>query len=314
MPKIPRSKDGRPYIVPPGGDKAVLYTRTSKFASTLDDGYGLDLWHQHLIAKGIADNTWTLSKIRQTYTEAEARGYDWNKMNGVCAQIRRLAGADEKAEYGDLVHELCERLDKGEPLGDYPAVVDADLMAYEYRTENLRHTHHEGFVVNDKWGIAGSFDKRTYIDNEVTPDGEPFNDFAIGDVKTGRIDGQDVKFSIQFTGYADSEFYECTHDVEGEPSKEQCNDNAGAHKRTPLEVNSKWAVLIHVPAQTGTCELYWVDLEKGRALGELAQQVRKDRRVRTFTPFVLWDDGVSTTATPSISGEGVVTTEEEEVA
>lgn len=290
MPSIPRYKDGRPWIVPPGGDKPVRYTRTSKFANTMDDGYGLDLHHQHMVAIGLEKNGWVFKKVREAYTQEEERGYDWNKMNAACAKAMDLAGANVKSEWGTYMHSLTERADSGEvvrEVGDHRAL--ADLMAYEYTTERLKHSDIERFCVDDEFGVAGTPDRRSWIENAVLPTGEILSDWVIADLKTGRLDGSDVKFAVQLARYSRSKWYRCTHNVEGDPSKGQCAENLEAHEREPIEVNQDWGLIIDLPRHEGRCELRWIDLQKGHRLSELCRTVREERRTKTFGELFFLD-------------------------
>lgn len=285
-PSVPRARDGRPYVVPPGGGRPVLYQRASRHASTLDDGYGLDLWHQHLIARALADAPGMLSRVRETYRPGTERGYDWNALNGVCGALRHMAGGDDRADYGTLVHGLTERLDTGRPLDGLTEETVPDLLAYEYRTERMQHLQVERFMVCDQLRVAGTPDRVTYVE-EILPTGEMFAGNVIADVKTGRVAGQDVKFAIQLATYANSDLYACTHPVIGSPSKAQCEANADAHTRESAGVNRKWGIIISLPAGQGRCDLYWVDLEIGWTLAQSAQMIRESRKTKTLTPFFL---------------------------
>jgi hypothetical protein len=52
-------------------------------------------------------------------------------------------------------------------------------------------------------------------------------------------------------------------------------------------VNQDWGIIVHLPAGTGECDLYWVDLNIGWALAQLALQIRKARSTRgAMKPFV----------------------------
>jgi hypothetical protein len=283
---IPRFRDGRPWIVPPGGGKPKRYTRTSKFAHTLDDAYGLALWEQHMVAIGIEKNPWLNKKVREQYcavTPDNERGYDWEGMNGVVSLAREKAGANAKAEWGTYMHGLTEASDNGGPIdAEFLAPdAEADLNAYDNATESFKHSHIESFCVNDEFEIAGTPDRRTWVEGAVLPTGEIFSGWAISDVKTGSLN--EVGFAMQLRAYAESQWYECTH--QGEPSKEQCALYESLHTRMPTEVDLDWGILIEVPRYQGVCRLHWIDLQAGRELLELAKKVREMRRVRTISPL-----------------------------
>jgi hypothetical protein len=57
--------------------------------------------------------------------------------------------------------------------------------------------------------------------------------------------------------------------------------------RTPLpDVNQNWGLIIHLPAGTGVCEVYWIDLAtgwKGVQVAKIVRELRKNKKV--MVPF-----------------------------
>jgi hypothetical protein len=63
-------------------------------------------------------------------------------------------------------------------------------------------------------------------------------------------------------------------------------EEAQAYSDLP-PVNQDWGIIVHLPAGTGTCELYWANLNIGWRLAQLALTIRQERSVKNaLVPFV----------------------------
>ena len=116
----------------------------------------------------------------------------------------------------------------------------------------------------------------------------------IADVKTGRIDYGTAKIAMQLAVYAHSVGY-----------------NVETTERFDLPpVDLEWALVIHLPAGEGRCELVWVDIGTGWEGVRLAGHVRDWRRrdkFKTLTrPFT--SSTSTTTKAPPVSREVVAET------
>lgn len=118
-------------------------------------------------------------------------------------------------------------------------------------TKHLKPVDGEGFVVNDTYRVAGSFDRIWEL-----PDGRR----VIGDLKTGSL--RMLEHAIQLHCYASAERY----DVK-------------TGQRSPLDVDQDLGIVVWVPRdrQMGDARLVGVDLSAGRELALLAQSVRASR-------------------------------------
>src|SRR5690606_4914595 len=92
-------------------------------------------------------------------------------------------------------------------------------------------------------------------------------DFHVSGVQTCAL--PILKIAMQLAVYARSVLY-----------------GPATRERTPLEVDQDRAIVIHLPAGQGRCELHWVDIAAGWEAVQVAAQVRQWRRRRDlFTPL-----------------------------
>lgn len=253
-PEVPRDRYGRPMIVPPEGGKPIPYTRCSTFAQTLSDAGGLVKYVARLTALGMARSV----DLCQMAAPLE---YGMPELDEIIETAQDRAGGSAKANRGTALHTATNPAVNRALV---PAEVEADAEAYRtaIREAGLAIVATERFVVNDDLKVAGTFDNLL---------GSPLVDWtAISDKKTGKLHPLDV--AIQLATYAGGFFYEL--DGDGDPV------------RSPLpNVSQEFGVLAHVPAGEARCDLYRVDLERGRAYARLALQIRAARRDEPISPW-----------------------------
>lgn len=252
---LPRDRWGRPLVMPVDGKKPVAYTRCTTFVNVLEDTYNLSLWQQRMVALGLADRPDLMLSVA-------AHRDDKKKLNELVDQAREAAAATAAATTGTALHTLTERVDRDEPLGVLPVAYKADLEAYRDKTQPLNVEAIEQFRVEDTLKIGGTCDRIV----------EYRGDRYIADVKTGSIEWGMGKIAMQLAVYAHSTPY--SHET-----KTRTPD--------PWPVNLDKAIVIHLPAGKGTCELVLVDIQAGwEAVTELAVHVRAWRaRKNLATPF-----------------------------
>jgi len=241
--EIDRDRYGRPLIIPPTGGKAIAYTRATTIANSLDDASALTAWKMRMAAIGLT----TRPDILLSITAAQD---DKMAVNSLIEDAMEVAGANKAANIGTAIHSFAERLDLGQDLGIVPPQWAPDIKAYEHATKILNNKFIEQFCVLDKFKIAGTPDR------VVEYKGELF----IADIKTGRIDHPN-NISIQLAIYANGLPY----------------DAATATRSTWGEVNKEKAIIIHLPAGTGTCKLMWIDIKEGFKGLQFAMKTRKWR-------------------------------------
>lgn len=249
---VPRDRWQRPLIKQPSG-KAKAYTRCTTFVGCLEDTFNLAKWQQRMVALGLAARDDLLLSV-------SAHSDDKTELDRICEAAREAAAASSAATTGTALHRICERLDRGEKV-EVPTAAKADVVAYQAATKGIGWTHIENITVHDELQVAGTPDRIG-----IPPGG---GTARVYDLKTGSIDYGMGKIAMQLAMYARSQAY----DVD-------------TGTRTPLDVDLERAVVIHLPAGSGTCELVEVDIAAGWEGVLLAAQVRAWRaRKNLFRPL-----------------------------
>lgn len=265
---IPRDRYGRPLVTPPNGGKQVAYTRCTTFVDCLEDKFNLQRWQQRMVAVGIADRPDLLLSV-------SAHRSNKQELNGITQQALEAAQAGAAATTGTALHALTETIDRGEGLPTIPDTYHADLDAYRRETSPLHPLLLEQFAVHDELKIGGTADRI------VQYQGRGY----IADVKTGSsIDFGALKIAMQLAVYARSTPYDY---------------NTGKRSPYPVEVDTSWGIVIHLPAGSGTCQLRWVDLAAGWQAVQIAAQVREWRKHKGWYQDFTTEPGESTTFDPT---------------
>lgn len=244
---IRRARDGRPYIKDPVTGKEILHSRISTFAKALADGAGLCAWKGRMAYLGLSQAPGLLGQ-----EEREA-------IDQKIAIAMDIAGANDAAKLGTGLHGLTEIMDNTDkPLDpahwDLPPQVWTMLDQYVEVTKDLKMVAAEGFVVVDRFKVAGSYDRVAQL-----PDGRR----VILDLKTGALRLQE--HAIQLAMYANGLHYDPV---------------TGQRFQGPLwGLDKTLGLIAHVPAdpKNGEPSLVGVDLTAGLEMALLAEQVRKAR-------------------------------------
>lgn len=239
---------GRYMIVPAKGGKAVAHTRATTVAETLDDRYNLELWKMRQVALGLSVRPDLLAQV------AAHTADDKKVINGVCKDAMDAAASQSGANMGTALHRIIERHNRGE-LDDCPDMFRERLDAYIEATEPLtiRRDLVERVAVLGTQKIAGMFDLGAEVDGTL----------YVADLKTGSgIDFGARGFAVQLAIYAMAEtLYDYATDT---------------HVPAPGFDRDR-AVIIHLPAAGGPCELHWLDIHAGSEALEHAMWTRKWR-------------------------------------
>lgn len=137
-----------------------------KFVET--DRYNLDLWFRRQVAEGLAirdDLVLALKAMGRPdpligWTQEQKR-----KIDSIVKDAMQAAKQSDGARQGTAVHDLTERLDRGEDVEavvrGLPATAAQSLRAYDFlRRENgWRSVEIERTVVCDELEVAGTFDR-----------------------------------------------------------------------------------------------------------------------------------------------------------
>lgn len=238
MIEVPRDRFGRPLVIPPGGGKPVSYRRCTTFIDVLADHYQLGAWKQRQVVLG-------LTKRPDLVLKASVSKGSKDILDKVCESAMEAAGSSAKATIGTALHQLTEQIDRGEKP-DIPESAQADIAAYRSITSMWTMREIEVFVVNDALKVAGTFDRVLALGELAW----------IADLKTGGIEWDASKIAMQLAVYANSERY-----------------NPETGERTPLGVDRKRGIVIHLPAGEGACFFKWANLEAGWEGVQLASEV-----------------------------------------
>jgi hypothetical protein len=257
-PQKPIDRDGfqRPLVFPPGGKKPVAYTRCTTFIDCLEDKFRLQQWEKRMVAIG-------LNERPDLRIAVAAHKDDKNKLDEICKAAKEAAKASAAATTGTALHALCEQIDRGLEIGTVPTEYIADLAAYQTATADMTPTHIEQFCVNDELKVGGTPDRVLKYEGKL----------YIADIKTGGVDYGIGKMAMQFAIYARSQAY-----------------NPDTYRRSSLgDIDQQQAILIHLPAGEGRCDLEWIDIYSGWAGVQLALNVRDwrkhDRKANYATPI-----------------------------
>lgn len=256
-----RDRFGRPKVTPPGGGEPVPYTRCTTYVSALEDTWNLSKWQQRMVAAGIAQRAdLQLRAASLGLQPQDGERAKWRKqMDEVTEAAAEAAQAHAAATIGTSVHALTERLDRGLDVGVVPEQYKPHLNAYQTATADFTALHIEQFTVHDDLQIGGTPDRILRIP------GHDKN--VIGDIKTGTVKYGVGKMAMQLAVYAHSLLYDI---------------NTG--QRTSLDnIDQDWGLIVALSAETGQCDLLWINIAAGWEAVQIATQVRAWRKRKDLT-------------------------------
>lgn len=248
---VRRDRFGRPLILLPDGTKERAYTRATTFAGSVDDLQNIMAWKVNSAMAGLALKPDLALAVLPYANDVKAHK---KNLKPIAEAALEAAGAGRAARIGTAIHALTEKADRGEPLGPVPPTYLQDIAAYIVATQELNVLAIEQFVVVDEMQVGGTADRI------VEYKGSNY----IADVKTGSLDFAAGKIAMQLALYSRGTRYDFA-----------------ARERNPLpEVDQDRAIVIHLPAGTGECKLYWIDIAAGWEAVQLAKNVREWRKRR----------------------------------
>lgn len=260
-----RDRYGR-YIIPdPETGLDREWTRATTIAGVLPDRFGLERWGERMVAYGLAQRD-DLIVLAQSVQDPKA---EKRTLDRIARDAKAQAQAGAKANIGSALHKFTELLDQGK-APRIPAAYRADIEAYQaaQRSLGVDVLATEQIVLNPAIGVAGTFDRTVRLPGFDLP--------VIWDIKTGgTVHFSHLEHAVQLGIYANAPY---RFDVE-----------TGAVE--PRELGErKVALIVHLPAGEGRCEVHELDIEKGWHLAQVAAEVfaaRKDRSLsRPFEPRV----------------------------
>jgi len=247
--EAPKDRWGRYLVTTPEG-KQKGYTRVTTIAKSCDEEGALKQWANRMVVTGLVNRSDLLAQASTKLTDKSA-------LNKICEEAITAGGGSSRANLGTALHALTEEIDLGHKPPILPGL-QADLDAYVSTLEkhgvHIMPNYIESVVINDDKEYAGTLDRIVEVDGRM----------YIADLKTGT----DLTYAwrsiaVQLAAYADAQ-----HVYDYKTST-----------RTSLPMIEKdRAIVFHLPAGEGRCDLYWVDLEIGRKGLELSLQVRAWRK------------------------------------
>jgi hypothetical protein len=266
--EIPRDRYGRPLIVQPDGSKPQAYTRCTTLVGAYEDTFNLEQWKMRQAAIG-------LSMRPDLQTAVHAFKDDKKELNRICQDALDAAGSSSAATRGTAIHALTEQLDRGQlDTSVLPPETSLDLNAYYAATADLEPVHIEQMMVYDDWKVAGTPDR------VVEYQGKRY----IADLKTGSVDFGAGKIAAQLAVYAHSHIYNQTAE------------------RAPHGADLDKALVIHLPAGTGTCEVKWIDIRAGWEIAKTCLDVREKRKLSAAQLFTRFPTKTDVTLSQAIAG------------
>jgi hypothetical protein len=257
----------------PKAGKQVFYSRPSSWGDVTEDRTKISEWRQRMAVEGFARS----KRLRLEWSALP--GVDWDDSVRKAAARRLIdeavlmAGAD-KDRQGTAVHAITERHDLGLEVHP-PEEYEGDLSAWIDATQFFRivNDHEvpgiECFVVADEVQCAGTFDRLIeYLPCEVCG----LRKFVL-DLKTGKIEWGKSSIAVQLAIYANSVYYiPLPGDIY--PGLRVAMPDVCKHK----------AIVVHLPAGTGTATTHWIDIHRGwEAAKGIARDVREFRKERNWT-------------------------------
>lgn len=253
---VPRDQWGRPVIHRADGTWRG-YSRISAIAKELDDGKGLAFWQAVMTAIGVTISPEIFCRVAELVDLSDNPYEDHKTALGKLAEkAQEVAGSTIKRELGITLHEWTAIYDKTQDIDLIPAEHQADIQAYAdtLARHGVKVLDNEVFVVVDEIEIAGTLDKLILM-----PDGRTLT----GDLKTGaREPRYPMAVGMQVSGYSRGDRYDLL-----------------THERSPLGVDQEDGVLMHLPSESGTCELYPLNLRAGWQNLMLAKDLKRARQI-----------------------------------
>jgi len=245
-----RDRWGRYLIPDPDTGKTRGWTRATTVAKTLDDASNLTAWAKRMAALGVAMRPSLAAGI-------VAAKDDKRRLNELVEQAMEAAGGNEARELGTALHRILELVDTGHmAVDDVPDPWRADVVAYRQALADLGLTVVpelcEAVMLNRPLEVAGTCDR-------ILRDAD--GQLVVADIKTGGYVGW-LSFATQFAIYATS-----TH----------LWDPATSTLTAAPEIRQDHALLLHIPAGSGTCAIEALSVPAGMEAALMALEVRRLR-------------------------------------
>jgi hypothetical protein len=228
----------------------VAHQRVTTLAGMLEARQAFERWKVRQVGRGLAMSPGLLAKI------AACPEDDKTTIDAICEDALKAAKGSESADIGSALHQMTARLDVGEDFTP-PPPWNTDVKAYRdlLKVADIKiiPRYVERTVVLSDWKVAGTFDRVVMVKDKL----------YVLDLKTGRdLSYGWLSIAIQLACYAHAGHM---WDWEKNTAREM-----------PV-VSQERALVVHLPAGTGTAALHVVDIEAGWEAALAALQVREWR-------------------------------------
>lgn len=245
--KLNYKDKGHEYWLTQGSRKQRCKSVTG-LAKIPDDTYHLDLWKLRSVAIGLAKSPTLLESVAAHHT-------DKRKLNDLCEEALKVAGAGDAAERGTMTHRVAERVDRGEEAIETAtsrkiaanwdnALKEAKLTVVPELTERC--------VVYPDQLVCGKFDRIL---------GRADGSLVMADIKSGQ---NAVAFphgiSIQLALYAYAPLLAAAWDgLDGEVTD---------FDPLPDELDKKVGLIIHMPSPDEPARIHEINIVAGQRMVE----------------------------------------------
>lgn len=279
-----RDRWGRYVLVhPTKPDKRVTLTRATTLNKAADDMFNLMDWKSGNVAVGLARRPDLLARAAGMTSGDKA-------LKDIVKAAEEAGGGSVKANLGTAMHTFTEMVDWGRSPAEIPGEYRDDVIAYleALRSERLEVVRAgiERITMTAEWdGVAGKLDRIYRL-----ADGR----YVIGDVKSGKVDYNPQNIYAQLAVYARGVNEVGVYDVANE-----------RWERLPFEIDEDTALIMHMPASRGVCNVFEADLAVGRAHLEVCAAIRRHRKIKhRLKPYTAprrseseWVDEITATRT-----------------
>jgi hypothetical protein len=269
---------GRDYdhysIIPQDGGDPIRHVRATTVAGALEDPPSewnpLVKWYMRMCVRGLVarPDLWALAQVVGPDT-------DWKEkraLNDICADARKASASEGRANLGTALHKLTERLEMGATT-TVPPMFEADVLAYRTTLAALGIQVDPRYIERVCAGDAAGEPIAGTVDRIVTWRKRRY----IGDLKTGKsLDFAWLKIAVQLAIYANAAALYRKAETAGD----------WLYDEPMPDVDRLHGIVFHLPAGSGECTPYLVDLTVGWEAARLAVAVRSLRGRKEFAKVI----------------------------
>jgi hypothetical protein len=238
----PRDSRGQLLIIPPEADKPIVYQGVTRFVAALSDIYPWSMRQRRQVVSGLA------ARPELIFEASAADPSNRAELDKICERAIEAASPKTSAARSAALRKLISRIDLQKDFGPVPAAHRADLEAYSRRTSLFQFLAVQQLRVEDELRVAGAVDRVIRWE-----DGH-----YIATVHTGSLDHDLLRTVMKLAIFANSVPYD---------------PETGARTPDAWQIDQDNALIIHLPAGEGLCNLYWADISSAREACRLAAQV-----------------------------------------